>query len=342
MSLNWNTFVFFDTNCLRSTKNGKVIYDSFDFSLDYEKLEEFISENELSDSVHLGVSSIVIEELKKQKVEAYHEDVKEFQKSMRELETIKDRLSKIHEACYIQESNVPQVSISDMNSYISNCAGDFLDEKNISIVDFPEAKLEIVFKNIIRRALERNHPFKEARNGKKLYKDAGFKDVLIWESLLHYPYINNYDLIIFVSNDDDFRMCEQEFIDKFDKHFEHCNTCTEVIDKLTDTYFMGNINYAKIIIFAHGEYFNDFLRVQLSEFDNIILDDKQYDVTDFQILNSCKSVFEDEYGSFFVKSLLQIQYLDENGKKQKSDFEADTMLDDTLAPEYTSFDEVFE
>src|SRR5690349_23215815 len=42
------------------------------------------------------------------------------------------------------------------------------------------------------------------------YKDAGFKDNVVWESLMHFDGVMDYDKVIFVSKDGDYKNCRSE------------------------------------------------------------------------------------------------------------------------------------
>jgi hypothetical protein len=83
----------------------------------------------------------------------------------------------------------------------------FILINNINIIDFSDDKLSEIFKNIIKRAIDKNPPFKQKGNS----SDSGFKDVLIWESILNYDAIDNYNKVILVSNDSGFNECISEF-----------------------------------------------------------------------------------------------------------------------------------
>ena len=66
---------------------------------------------------------------------------------------------------------------------------DYLTTYNIQILPYPDNN---IFPNIIKRAIEKKLPFKiigEGKNAKA--SDKGFKDVLLWETLLEFNYESN-------------------------------------------------------------------------------------------------------------------------------------------------------
>ena len=81
--------------------------------------------------------------------------------------------------------------IQDLNNYLAN--------NNIQILPYPRAeKLHA----IIQRALDKKAPFE----GKEKQSDKGFKDVILWESLLEYPYEKQrIGKLFFLTNDSIFQ-----------------------------------------------------------------------------------------------------------------------------------------
>ena len=90
--------------------------------------------------------------------------------------------------------------------------------------------------SIICRAIEKKAPFE----GKKGNSDKGFKDVLIWESLLEYKRDNQIDSIILYSGDE--RLCHKSLANEYKKLFNDdlhvvnrdskCSCYADLYDKL--------------------------------------------------------------------------------------------------------------
>ena len=50
------------------------------------------------------------------------------------------------------------------------------------------------------------------------YKDAGFKDNIVWESLMHFDGVTDFDKVIFLTKDTDYANCQVEFKAKWNRH----------------------------------------------------------------------------------------------------------------------------
>lgn len=75
----------------------------------------------------------------------------------------------------------------------------YLVANNISILGYPQP---IKLHSIIQRALDKRPPFE----GKAKQSDKGFKDVVLWESLLEYPYENQrIGKVFLITNDSIFQ-----------------------------------------------------------------------------------------------------------------------------------------
>lgn len=86
-------------------------------------------------------------------------------------------------------------------------------------MSFGSVKFEIVpyppensLQNIIKRSLERRAPFE----GKDKKSDKGFKDVILWESILEYKRSNKLDTILLFSADK--RICDISLRNEFKKN----------------------------------------------------------------------------------------------------------------------------
>lgn len=76
------------------------------------------------------------------------------------------------------------------------------------------------FKNLVQDAIDKNPPFDKSNSGKKT--DAGFKDALIWNTILKSEEIDKYNKFYFASCDKIFEDSEENLKVDFKKH--HKNT----------------------------------------------------------------------------------------------------------------------
>ena len=119
---------------------------------------------------------------------------------MEEYQSIK---SKIDKCSYFLEGSIPK----DKIDYIIKEEEKKI--KKVNVLNIPTTS--DTFKKIINKAFERESPFVKSKG------DKGFKDALIWESVLNEDSINNLDKFYFFSCDLDFdsKILEKEFKDVF-------------------------------------------------------------------------------------------------------------------------------
>lgn len=155
--------VVIDTNCFNNYSSDKLI--PF-YACD--KCHSFFADKNARAGITLGkyyITEGVFGEIIQQRKE-------EFRKTINELEKILKKLN--------IEMDLPSEPDfeKELNEYL----------KNFCISILPNAQSE-VFSRIIDRAINKKLPFKQVGDGKNSKaSDKGFKDVLIWETLLEFDY----------------------------------------------------------------------------------------------------------------------------------------------------------
>lgn len=267
------TLLIFDTNVLRATKENEIAYSSFEFGFPYAKIKSFVDKNGLSDFVELAIPRIVVDELNKQKTNSYLSDIK--------------KLSKIHSRL----SHMPNVDQASMKlpdtsfnfpTHVKQLAASYISEKKIRIIELPsDENLKEFFQKILERALNSRPPFKSSNN----YSDSGFKDALIWESILSYNGIKDFQKIILITRDTGFdENCIDEFEDTLHKDFFIKPSEDLAINELSSIYedFIEN---KAIFDFARDAYFRSYLEGQLSIVKFVLVDSQKYPISKFEILD---------------------------------------------------------
>lgn len=309
MSQRLKTLIVFDTNSLRCTEAGEVAYSFFAFGRPFQVIEEFIIEKNLTDDIQIAIPTWAIEELKDQKLRQYKTDIVEFQK-------LTTRLSGLP---HIPEITLPNVEF-DCATYIREKALAYLANKQIKLLEINEENAHTVLRSMMTRVMKeegKKKPF--AHSGK--YKDAGFKDNIVWESLMHFEGIVDFDKIIFITKDTDYTNCQFEFQDKWNKHFKITSDENCAIAEITKDY--GNyIEERAIHDFADKEYFRDYLFDQLKVKTEIAINGSNFKIENFVIENPCTLVErmppndeEDEY--IIIHSQIIIHYTEADEKKQQ-------------------------
>lgn len=199
--------IIFDTNLLR--KRNIEDFSKFSFSREFESFIDFLGTNDIIDNYKVCFSKITLEELKKQIIDLYNNEVLNFKKSY-------DKLRNIHNIKFEQEDiNFPEILNKNINDYMT--------AKEFIIFDMPEK----IFNNIIDRAINKKKPFV----GEKGESDKGFKDAILWESLLEHAKdkgVNNFYFITKNSNDFPKDILEREFYQLTSKNIKIFNNIEEV------------------------------------------------------------------------------------------------------------------
>ncbi len=327
MSYKLKTLIVFDTNSLRSTDEGEVAYNFFAFGKPFQIIEQEISEKGLAEEIHLAVSDWAISELKDQKEKQYQTDVENYKK-------LAKRLSGLP---HTGEIMFPDVEFN-CTDYLEEKATEFITSKPIKRLEIKEEIANTVLRSMMSRVMKGDKKSPFANSGK--YKDAGFKDNLVWESLMNYDEVINYDKIIFLTRDGDFnKHCEVEFRDKWQRHIIIVNNENNVLAEISKDYE----NYIKeraIYEFAESEYFVGYLNDDVKEKTLIIIDEIEQPITEFKIDIPCNNVSrlppnEDGAENILVSSKLTIIYKwDEDTKEQQ--VEALTLISDEETKEIIS------
>lgn len=327
MSYKLKTLIVFDTNSLRSTEAGEVAYSFFAFGRPFQTIEEFVIEKTLTDDIHLAIPTWALEELKDQKQRQYKNDYVEFQK-------LSKRLSGLP---HIPEIILPEEEF-DCATYVEGKALEYLAKKQVKLLEIKEEIAHTVLQSMMIRVLkdqDRKQPFAFA--GK--YKDAGFKDNIVWESLMHFGGVTDYDKIIFFTKDGDFKNCEEEFKDKWQRHIKIIKDENNVLAEILKDY--GNyIKERAIHDFAQTEYFSDYLKDQLNALTVIVIDGTEYKIENYTISDICKDINrlppnEDGVENLLVSSIIHVHFT-KGAEKAVQPVEALTLLEDDETKEIIS------
>ncbi len=205
--------IIVDTNLLKS---GSTDFTCVQFVDKITSIIDELESNDLYDRVQILIPQIVIDELYEHQIKSHSE-----------------RYSAI------KSCKFPNFNIVPCENY-----GDFLKGKiDVAIKELAvrDAKCVVlpypdnnVLEGIIKRALAKRPPFE----GKDKESDKGFKDVIIWESVIAYKKAYASDVIILCSRDG--RLCDnllkEEFRDLFDEEIHllklDANNYQPLYDKL--------------------------------------------------------------------------------------------------------------
>lgn len=197
-----------DTNILKKNpgelnKEEKFL-NNMDFFIEYiESLKRTSSDKELI----YFMPTIVVEELYYQKLSTYETRYK----------ILKENYDQISYGLIgeFPKCDIENILLKEKEKYMSNDA--------ITKIDLPYD--ESIFKELIEDALRKNPPFdKSTEKGKS---DAGYKDALIWKTIIHNKAIDTCEKMYFFSGDKIFSENEEYLINEFKKY--HDNTELKII-----------------------------------------------------------------------------------------------------------------
>lgn len=286
-----------DTNILKKNigelnKEEKFL-NNIDFFIEYiESLEKTSSDKQLI----YFMPSVVIEELYYQKLSAFNI----------RYDALKDTYDEIAYGLNgeFPKCDIEKVLLEEKEKYKSN--------ERITMLDLQYN--ESIFKEIMEDALRKNPPFDKSNEGYKT--DSGYKDALIWKTIIYSKEINDCDKVYFFSGDKIFVDNEEYLIEEFSKQHQNvelkivfykpdieqrqnCLKCiiqdndlieTEII-KLYDTDLILNsikeikYNYREDVYYNNQEQSNKLEDVLFNEFErndfnieNVIEEDEKYQV----------------------------------------------------------------
>jgi hypothetical protein len=327
LSKRLKTLIVFDTNSLRSTDAGEVVYSSFSFGKAYDVINGFIMENKLQNDVSVAVSALVVDEIKIQMERSYKSDLQRLGDTKRRMNGLPHVSAEL--------IGIPDNDF-DCSEYVELKANNYLENnKHVKLLNFSKDQSEQILKSLITRAHKTKPPFfKTAKNS-----DAGFKDSVIWETLLNYKGVEKYHKVILVTKDEGFKGCEIEFAGKWNRHFKII-AIPEAVNTELGVDYNNYIKERAIHDFAQTEYFVDYLKEELNAMTVIVSEGREYRIENYTITDICKNVNrlppnEDEIENLLISTEINIHFTQDAEKKAQT-IKATTTLEDDETKEIIS------
>lgn len=234
-------YIYFDTNTLECRHSGKSLFLSqFTVNTFYYEVEDLIRTMGLVDKVEICIPEIVWFELQEHLVKHFKSEkssmetkINAFRKSFGDLAEITCEFR----SCYTE---------SDYLDYVKDIAKSFLENPRVTakIVHCPIDESTIL--QIIRQAICSVRPFKTAKSGGKEYTDAGFKDALIFNTIIS----NTEDQLgILISNDNDF---SELFSEVKSNNLKMCRTINDVKEALSQAFNVVYIDMKEELFSANN------------------------------------------------------------------------------------------
>lgn len=186
-----NYILVVDTNVLYKNYNENPDFSSFSFSNKFEDIKRKIEELDLLEIIKIAVPQMCWEELKVHNLDEHQSKLNNAKYSFNKYKFLPEIKYEINEDIDYE---------AKLNSFIKDYKDYLLGESSgIKIIELPLPK-NSCFDKIINRAIKKEFPF-HITNG---HSDYGFKDVIIWESILQYKNENINNKLILFSKDNGF------------------------------------------------------------------------------------------------------------------------------------------
>lgn len=193
--------IIFDTNVLNVQYDKKADFTKFYFNSTFGNVLDKIEALDIYENVNVAIPTVVWEEMKVQNLEAYNSKVEQVKKTVEKF--VFPYIELVEEKDKIYEEKLS----SNIQEYQKHLSERFVD---VIQLDLPTQER---YSSIIERAFKKKPPFE----GKGGQADKGFKDALLWESVLEYAAKNKDVNIILYTKD---KMFNEELEKEYEGLFE--------------------------------------------------------------------------------------------------------------------------
>ena len=180
--------LIFDTNALFQAYEKKADFTTFSFNTTFENVIDMINQLDIYNQVTIAIPSVVWSEMEKQIIEKHDELLIAYKN------TISKKLFPEYSIYENPEINYPEYIQSKIEEYKKE-----ISEGLNKVIEIPIASNNR-FESIVNRAFSKLPPFE----GKDKKSDKGFKDALLWESVLEFALKHRNSKIIYYSKDNAF------------------------------------------------------------------------------------------------------------------------------------------
>lgn len=204
--------IIFETSVIR---NPDYPHKEINFGSVFESIKNYVIDNSFEQNVRFAVTKFSLDEL------IYG----------REAEYLKD-----YEVVKKFEG-LPGVDFFktdfDYFQYLKGRARLFVKNNNILVIPYP---LKIRLYKILKRSLLKEKPFIQSQK----HSDYGFKDTVIWESILGFNKIKKFQKVVLITNDGGFDSCVREFVDTHKCYFKIFKDHIPVIEEIKNSLIINH------------------------------------------------------------------------------------------------------
>ncbi len=296
-------YLTIDTNLLYSSGRTGCDLSTFKLNQTFSNIEEAIERNGLTGKVVILIPSIVFEELKKQQIDNYYQKTSDILKAAKDFERIPEFL--LH---------VPEIKYEEL---ITGEIHNFLTKVSVESIEIP-LDTEI-FKQIISRAIQKKAPF----CGSDSNSDKGFKDVLLWESLVSHAHNKSGRYVLLSKNKRDFpESLAIEFFSRTMSVIEFYYDEESLMSKLMEIagdaltseydYVINELDNGEYIENLYIEIKRKLLSLSSENKFHKEEDKDEYEVQEYILDSARENLHEVEPGLFHFEMVFQAIMLDRN------------------------------
>lgn len=306
--------LIFDTNALFQAYEKKADFTTFSFNATFQNVIDMINQLDIYNRVTIAIPSVVWNEMEKQIIEKHDELLLSYKN------TISKKLFpeySIHENSSV---NYPEYIESKIEEYKKE-----ISEGLNEVIEIPIASNNR-FDSIIHRAFGKLPPFE----GKDKKSDKGFKDALLWESVLEFALNHKNSKIIYYSKDNAFgEFLLKEFAENISNSIlSICKNENEVKAQLEAWAIeIDKYSYQPIKDFEENKEIVDWLNsenflVQIIDRDfGIVEKGRLITSTAAHLISieNIESLNSDDESAYYIEAILQFVYeLKDGGKTQET------------------------
>lgn len=297
-------FVIFDTNVLYHAYDKKADFSSFSFNSTYENIVGYINQLDIYERVTIVIPTVVWNEMEHQIIDAHQSKIRDF----------RDKVTK-HFFPEIEVIDKGDIDYSEFIRPIIDRYRTSLSSDINTVIELPIATATR-YSSIVERAFEKRPPFE----GKDKKSDKGFKDALLWESILEFASQHKQAKIIYYSKDNAFGdVLEQEFsISNPDASLVICATEKNVQDNLESWAKEIDIySYTPIESYVEHKEIVDWLQsadflIQVIDRDFGLIEESRLITNNTVNLNSFENIQitnqTEEYTEYSIDAVLELTY----------------------------------
>ncbi len=309
------TSVFIDTNILQSfiphNKTDYVFLANLGIPKGYYELVSFIEENKLNDYIEICISEVVFKELRQHMIDKFNSFCDRFKSDIDSYSKIAGDILERSYTIKIEKENYPE--------YVDRLITDFIETQKDICNYIPVPSKEQLLDTLLDKSLRGVKPFSVEKISGKSYKDAGFKDSIIAETI--YSRCSEKDSIgLLISDDGDFGQRFETVLNDTSE-FVKCSSIKQTIEFL-GKYYETSVEDKLSREFTENTYWHEYLLDSIGEvYDasvtNVVvnevslIEDEQYNIDIIIVVNEAEYKFDVIFDSV-ANDIIETHYDIEN------------------------------